>query len=86
MDVEDFTAQPENKNAKRKIRYDLKIVLKFLHEVQKEERKLDTIPPEEETKRKFWFNLRTGFTYSVFTCWFAYISDSVYKGIVECSC
>ena len=47
MDVDELTAQPENKNAKKKMMYDLNIVLKFLCEFQKEERKLDNIPPEE---------------------------------------
>ena len=35
MDVDELTAQPENKNTKKKMMYDLNIVLKFLHEVQK---------------------------------------------------
>ena len=42
-----LTTQPENKNTKKKMMYDLNIVVKFLPEVQKEERKLDNIPPEE---------------------------------------
>ena len=42
-----LTTQPENKNTKKKMMYDLNIVAKFLWEVQKEERKLENIPPEE---------------------------------------
>ena len=41
-----LTTQPENKNTKKKMMYDLNIVVKFLREVQKEERKLENIPPE----------------------------------------
>ena len=47
MDVDGLTAQPENKNTKKKMMYDLNIVLKFLCEFRKEEKKLDSIPPEE---------------------------------------
>ena len=47
MDVDELTAQPENKNTKKKMMYDLNIVLKFLCEFRKEEKKLDSIPPEE---------------------------------------
>ena len=42
-----LTTQPENKNTKKKMMYDMNIVLKFLCEVQNKERKLENIPPEE---------------------------------------
>ena len=47
LDVDELTAQPENKNTKKKMMYDMNIVLKFLREVQNKERKLENIPPEE---------------------------------------
>ena len=47
LDVDELTAQPENKNTKKKMMYDLNIAVKFLCEFRKEERKLDNIPPEE---------------------------------------
>ena len=47
MNVDELTAQPENKNTKKKMMYDMNIVLKFLREVQNKERKLENIPPEE---------------------------------------
>ena len=40
-----LTTQPTN--TKKKMMYDLNTVLKFLHEVQNKERKLENIPPEE---------------------------------------
>ena len=47
MDVDELTVQPENKNTKKKMMYDLNIVLKFLCAFQKEQKKIDSIPPEE---------------------------------------
>ena len=46
-DVDKLIAQQENENTKKKTMYDLNIVLKFLHEVRKEERELEKIPPKE---------------------------------------
>ena len=46
-DVDELIAQQENENTKKKTMYDLNIVLKFLHEVRKEERELEKISPEE---------------------------------------
>ena len=46
-DVDKLIAQQENENTKRKTMFDLNIVLKHLHEVRKEDRELEEIPPEE---------------------------------------
>ena len=46
-DVDELIAQQENENTKKKTMHDLNIVLKFLHEVWKEERELEKISPEE---------------------------------------
>ena len=40
MDVDELTAQPENKNTKKKMMYDLNIVLKFLREVSERREKI----------------------------------------------
>ena len=40
MDVDELTAQPENKNTKKKMMYDLNIVLKFLRKVSERREKI----------------------------------------------
>ena len=46
-DVDKHIGQQENENTKKNTMYDLKMVLKLLREVRKEERELEKIPPEE---------------------------------------
>ena len=50
-----LTTQPENKNTKKKMMYELNIVLKFLREVQKlkKGKNVDNIPPEEMNLSEF---------------------------------
>ena len=50
-----LTTQPENKNTKKKMMYELNIVLKFLREVRKlkKGKNVDNIPPEEMNLSEF---------------------------------
>ena len=56
-----LTTQPENKNTKKKMMYELNIVLKFLREVRKlkKGKNVDNIPPEEMNLSEFIIAART---------------------------
>ena len=56
-----LTTQPENKNTKKKMMYELNIVLKFLREVRKlkKGKNVDNIPPQEMNLSEFIIAART---------------------------